>query len=287
MTGSAINKATRRTRPKRRPSSYIGEACMLLLCAIIIFPFYYLLINTFKTAQDATFNPLSLPQVWTIEPYIKAFDKMNFFQSFFNTVFFTVVGTLMIILFGSMSAYACARRNTRYTKLITMYFLFGFAVPSQTTLLPLFTLMRTFGLTNSYLGMILLYSSGCTFAFFMYLGFIKTVPYELEEAAIIDGCSVPRIFWQVTFPLLQPTTLTVGIFQAIWIWNDFINANIFLSRKSMRTLVLEVFNGMGQFRNDWSLMLTIMVIVLAPIVIFYIFTQRYIIDGMVAGAVKG
>lgn len=277
----------RASAPHRSLASYLGEVFMLLMCAAVIFPFYYLIINTFKTAKDATFNPLSLPQVWTLEAYVKAFDKMNFFQSLFNTVFFTASGTLLIIVLGSMAAYACARRNTRYTRLITLYFLFGFAVPSQTTLLPLFTLMRAFGLTNSYLGMVLLYSSGCTFAFFMYLGFIKTVPYELEEAAIIDGCSVPRIFWQVTFPLLQPTTLTVGIFQAIWIWNDFINANIFLSRKNMRTLVLEVFNGMGQFRNDWSLMLTIMVIVLAPIVAFYIFTQRYIIDGMVAGAVKG
>lgn len=276
------------TVKKKNIKSLVSEIFMLGICAIFFIPFYYLLINTFKPAREATVSPLSVPfQSFTLELYQKAFDTINFWSSFRNSIFITIVSVIIIIVIGSMASYAISRRKNRLTKFLFFYFLIGFMVPVQTTLIPLFNLMSFLKLQNSIAGMIVLYSSWCNFAMFMYQGFLGGVPRDLEEAALIDGANLWKLYWHIVFPLLKPVTTTIVIFDVMWIWNDFMLPYLFISSSDKFTLIMEVYKGVGQFSNNWTVMLCTMVIVLIPITVFYIAMQKQIIAGITSGAVKG
>ncbi len=278
----------RRKNIYARPvTSYLFEAGMLCVCVVFMVPFYYLVVNTFKTAEEASANPLSLPGTFYLGNYQRAFAGMNFGRSLSNTVTVTLCSTILIILFGSMAAYAIERRKNRLTKFCFFYFLIGFMIPVQSIVIPLFLVMQTLHLQDSILGLIVLYTSWCNFAMFMYRGFLSGVPEELEEAARIDGCTVWKTFWHIVFPLLKPITATIVIFDVMTIWNDFLFPFLFTSSSRNGTLIMEVYKGVGEFSNDWARMMATMVIVLIPIVIFYVFMQKYIVAGVTSGAVKG
>lgn len=273
---------------KKKKTARIGEILMLCLCVIFFIPFYYLLVNTFKQPQDATMSPMSLPiKNFTLDLYKQAFESINFLSSLKNSVIITVVSVCIIIIIGSMASYAINRHQNKLTKFLFFYFLVGFMVPAQTTMIPLFNLMSKLGLQNSVAGMIILYSSWCNFALFMYQGFLGGVPKDLEEAARIDGANLWQLFWKIVFPLLKPVTTTIAIFDVMWIWNDFMMPYLFISSSDKFTLIMEVYKGVGQFSNNWTVMLCTMVIVLLPIAVFYIAMQRHIIEGITSGAVKG
>lgn len=273
---------------KRKLSSYICELIMLGVAAIFFIPFYYLLVNTLKSPQDATLSPMSLPvKNFTLDLYKQALDSINFFSSLRNSVVITVISVCVIIIIGSMASYAINRHKNKLTRFLYFYFLIGFMVPAQTTLIPLFNLMSGLHLQNSVIGMIVLYSSWCNFAMFMYQGFLGGIPKDLEEAALIDGANLWELFWHIVFPLLKPVTTTIVIFDVMWIWNDFMMPYLFISSSDKFTLIMEVYKGVGQFSNNWTVMLCTMVIVLLPITVFYIFMQKNIIAGITSGAVKG
>lgn len=273
---------------KRSWQGYLGEAAMLGVCVVFFIPFYYLLVNTFKPAKDATLSPLSVPiRNFTLDLYRQALDTINFWGSFRNSLVITGVSVAVIVVIGSMAAYAIVRRKNKLTRVLFIYFLLGFMVPAQTTLIPLFNLMSSLHLQNSVFGMIVLYSSWCNFALFMYQGFLGGVPIDLEEAALIDGANLWKLYWQIVFPLLKPVTTTIIIFDVMWIWNDFMMPYLFISSSDNFTLIMEVYKGVGQFANNWTVMLCTMVIVLIPIVIFYLLMQKHIIGGITSGAVKG
>lgn len=273
---------------KRSIGGYIGEILMLAVCAVFFIPFYYLLVNTFKDARSATLSPLSLPfKELTLDLYKEALSTINFWSSFRNSIIITVVSVAIIIVIGSMASYAINRHQNKLTKFLFIYFLIGFMVPVQTTLIPLFNLISSLKLQNSVIGMIVLYSSWCNFAMFMYQGFLGGVPKDLEEAALIDGAGLWKMYWHIVFPLLKPVTTTIIIFDVMWIWNDFMMPYLFISSSSKFTLIMEVYKGVGQFSNNWTVMLCTMVIVLIPITVFYLFMQKNIIAGITSGAVKG
>ena len=273
---------------KKKKTARIGEILMLCLCVIFFIPFYYLLVNTFKQPQDATMSPMSLPiKNFTLDLYKQAFESINFLSSLKNSVIITVVSVCIIIIIGSMASYAINRHQNKLTKFLFLYFLVGFMVPAQTTMIPLFNLMSKLGLQNSVVGMIILYSSWCNFALFMYQGFLGGVPKDLEEAARIDGANLWQLFWKIVFPLLKPVTTTIVIFDVMWIWNDFMMPYLFISSSDKFTLIMEVYKGVGQFSNNWTVMLCTMVIVLLPIAVFYIAMQKHFIEGITSGAVKG
>lgn len=264
-----------------------SELAMLVLCIIILIPFYYLVVNTFKTPQEMSGAPLALPKSVTFENYAKAFSNMDFVRSFTNSLLITVISVTLIVLLGAMAAYPIARRKHKIYKGILVYFLLGYMVPAQTIMIPLYLLLQKLHLLNNIAGLILVYSSWCNFAMFLYQGFFKGLPMDIEEAAMIDGCDPWKCFWLVVFPLLKPITTTIIIFEVMWVWNDFLYPYLFLSSNKSFTLVMQVYKGVGQFSNDWSMMLCTMVLVLVPVVIFYLIMQKHIVAGITSGAVKG
>lgn len=268
-------------------ATLVTEIVMLGVCALFFIPIYYLIVSTFKTQATIVASPLALPTSLSLGNYVRALDSFNFWRSFGNSLLITSFSIVFIVIFGSMAAYALARRNNLFMKLLNGYFLIGFLVPLQTTMLPLFLIMKFLGLINTYQGMIFLHSNGAVFALFLYSGFIRFMSRDLEEAAFVDGAGLFRTFWQIVFPLLRPITATIVIFNVIWIWNDFLLTYLFLSSTSKATLTLQVYNGVGQYFTDWSIMMPILVLAMLPMVIFYLFMQRHIIGGLTAGSLKG
>lgn len=264
-----------------------AEVIMILIAMGFVIPIYYLVVSTFKGQQEIMEHPLALPSAFTLENYGRALDTMDFWRNFGNSMLITVASVFVIVVCGSMAAYSICRHQSKFSKFMNVFFLLGFMVPAQATMLPLFTVMKNLHLVNTYQGMILLHSNQCVFAYLMYRGFIQTVPKELEEAAKIDGCNMWQTFWHITFPLLKPITTTIVIFNVMWIWNDFMLTYLFLNSSSKATLVMQVYNGIGMFSNDWSLMMPALVIALLPMVIFYLFMQKNIVAGVAAGSVKG
>jgi ABC-type sugar transport system, permease component len=269
--------------------TFIAEILMIVICIIFIIPVYYLVVSTFKTQNEIVNDPLKLPTALHWDNYARALSTMNFTRNISNSIIITIPAVILIVIFGSMAAYAIARRknSNKFIKFLDSYFLLGFMIPLQTTMIPLFLIMRNFHLINTLYGLIFLHSNGCIFACFLYKGFIKAMPVDIEEAAKIDGASVYRTFWQIVFPLLKPITATLVVFNVMWIWNDFILTYLFISSTNKSTLIMQVYNGLGLYMNDWSVMMPSLVIALFPMVIFYLLMQKKIVGGIAVGSLKG
>lgn len=266
---------------------WILDILMLPAGLIVFFPFYLIVINTFKTMQDATRNPIGLPKKWILTNYVQVFEETSILRSFGNSLTITFFSVVLIVLIGAMAAYPVVFNANRVTRFAMLYLLAGFMIPFQATLIPLFQLMSGLNLIDKLYGLITLYMNGSVFVFFLMMGYMRTIPRELSEAAVIDGCSIWGIFWRIIFPLLKPISITCVIFQTMWIWNDFLAPMLFLNSSSKSTLVLQIYRAKGEFTVHWPMFMTLTVITLVPIFLFFIFMQKHIVKGIAAGAIKG
>lgn len=263
------------------------DLLMLPVGLITFFPFYLIIVNTLKTPAETAMNPISLPKTLNFDNYERVFNEVPLLQSFGNSLLITIISVLLMVLIGAMAAYPIVFNPGKMNRIIMGYLLAGFLIPFQTTLIPLFELMTKFQLIDKMYGLMVVYMGGSVFVFFLMMGYMRTIPKELPEAAVIDGCSVWGIFWRIIFPLLKPITVTAIIYQTMWVWNDFLAPMLFLNSSDNATLVLQVYKAKGEFAVDWPLFMTLTVIVLIPIFIFFILMQKQIVKGIVGGAVKG
>jgi raffinose/stachyose/melibiose transport system permease protein len=267
--------------------SWLLDLLMLPAGIVAFFPFYLIIVNTFKTMQETARNPIALPSKWIFTNYIEVFEETAVLRSFGNTLTITFFSVVLIVLIGAMGAYPVVFNPNRITRAAMLYLLAGFMIPFQATLIPLFQLMSDLRLIDKHYGLILLYTSGSVFVFFLMMGYMRTIPRDLPEAAVIDGCSVWGIFWRIILPLLKPITITSVIFETMWIWNDFLAPMLFLNSSSKSTLVLQIYKAKGEFNVQWPMFMTLTVITLIPIFIFFLLMQKHIVKGIAAGAVKG
>ena len=220
--------------------------------------------------------------------FVKGIEKTNFFAAFGNSVIITVGSVAVIIFCTSMCAWFITRVHNKFTMALYMLCLFSMIVPFQMVMFPLSKLANMMHLSNP-IGIILVYLGfGAGLAVFMFCGFVKSIPLEIEEAAMIDGCTPIQTFFQVVFPIMKPTVITVAILQAMWIWNDYLLPYLVLDLKKYKTIpiVIQYLKG-GYGAVDWGTMMAMLVLAIIPIIIFYGICQKYIIEGVVAGAVKG
>lgn len=254
----------------------------------MVIPIYYLFITTFKSPADATLNPLSLPKEWNFTGYINAWNAMNYPRVFMNNLIITVSTVLGAVLFAAMAAYTFVRRPTRLNNIAFYFILVGIMIPFQVATIPLFKLIGKLGLIDNPLSVILVSMFAMiSFNIFLIKNFLGSVPIELEESASIDGCGVAGTFFRVTLPLMLPVLATVGILNTLTSWNDFFTPLLFLQSREKAVILLEVYRNIGKFSIDWTTFFPMMVLGIAPLLMFYVFMQRYIISGIVTGAVKG
>ena len=272
---------------KRKLCSIAGQIVLILVTILMLSPIVYMVLNSLKPYSQMLKEPWALPETLFLDNYIKAFNQMEFFQSLFNSVFITGASVAIIVILGALAAYPIARFRNRLTGFLGIYFLVGYMVPTQVLIVQIFSIMKKLNLINTRSGMIIVYAASVSFSIFMDQGFIRSLPIDMEESALMDGARPWQLFWKVVFPLLKPATATLVIFQTMWIWNDFTLSSLFLSSRENLTLILELQQCIGAFQLDWSVMLAIMCIVMLPMVIFYLAMQKQIIAGMTSGAVKG
>lgn len=269
---------------KTSPRAVITSLIMIPLAGIIGLPFYYVVVNTFKTQAETATAPLALPDSINLDNYIQVFASVPVAQAFFNTLYVTVVSILLMLIVGSMAAFSVVLKAS---KLVSVLLVIAFLVPGQVTLIPLYRFLSEIHLVDSLEGLIALYSAGSVFCYFLIVAYLRSIPTELFEAARIDGASPWQIYRQIALPLIRPILITVGVFETMWVWNDFLTPVVFISSTEKQTLVLQVYKAVGQFSTDWPMFLTLSVVVLFPMVVFFIVMQRWIVSGLVAGSVKG
>lgn len=260
---------------------------LTIVLVLYIVPFMFVLFNSFKTRKDIILNPLALPKSINFDNYISAFDKMGYMHAFTNSLIVTFFSVMLIIIFSSMTAYFLVRKRTKYTQIMFFILVASMIIPFQGIMIPLVKIYGSIGMLNNKWALIYMYIGfGAALAVFMYHGFIKSIPIELEEAAMIDGCTRFQIFWKIVFPLLKPTTMTIAILDVLWIWNDFLLPSLVLIKATERTLPLSTYYFYGTYTVDYGLSMAGLILTIIPVIIVYLFMQKSIINGVLQGSIK-
>lgn len=256
-----------------------------LITLVFLIPLWMVFINAFKVKQEARFFGLSLPGVWTWENFEIVFEQGGVLRAFFNSLIVSAGSVLIVLSVSCLAAYAISRSKRKWARNAYYLFLCGLVIP--VAFIPTFLILDTLNLFNTYIGLILVSATyGLPMSIFLYAGFIKSIPRELDEAAIQDGCSPLQLVFRVIFPLMKPITVTLFIFNFIGCWND-IQVPLYFSNTEKWNLLLTVYNFYGTYGSSWNLIFADIVLTVAPLLILYVFCQKYIISGMTAGAVKG
>lgn len=268
--------------------AYIGLTLVFLL---YMFPFIFILINAFKTKKEIIKTPLKLlsDAGFNFDNFIKAYEKMDFTKAFTNSMFVTVSSTVIVITLAAMTAYYFVRINNKISKVFFALMVASMIIPFQAIMIPLVSIYGAkLGMLNSRVTLIFMHVGfSISMSVFIFHGFIKSnIPIALEEAAYIDGCTRTKTFFKIIFPLLKPTTATLVILNVLAFWNDFLLPSLVLTKEKLLTLPLSTYKFYGTYSADLGTIMAALVLTVAPILVLYVFLQKYIISGVVSGAVK-
>lgn len=274
---------------KKRIQLLLLELLMAFIALIYIYPIFLMFINSVKPFGEVVSDVIALPTKLALENYTYVIEKMNYGRLFFNNFTITTIGIAGIVLFSSLSAYILNRRKSKYTQLVHIIIITPMLIPFQTIMITLLKVMNVVHLSGSTWGLGIQYwGFGIPMATFIYYNFMQTIPVELDESASIDGASTLRTYVSVIFPLLKSVSATIIVLNVMWIWNDFLLPLLMVnSSAQIKTLVLSAYTFVGQYNTQWHYAMTSMVLAVLPSIIIFILLQRYIVDGVVAGAVKG
>jgi len=272
----------------RKIGKIVTAVILWMLLAIYVFPFFMVVIDSLKSNAEIMLNPIALPVHITFDNYKTSFQIMNYPSAFINTLLITFVSVALIILFSSMTAYYLARHKGKLNNVIFIMFILAMLVPFQAIMIPLVSIYGGLGILSNTPTLIYMYIGfGAAMGIFIFHGFIKSsVPISLEEAANIDGCNRPQTFFLIVLPILKPVISTVVVLDVLWVWNDYLLPSLILTKPGQLTLPLSVFAFSGEMSVNFGPLIAALVMTIVPILIIYIFLQKYIIDGVTAGAIK-
>lgn len=257
-----------------------------LIALIFFFPVLMAIINSFKTRGEILASAIALPSAPTFANYAAVIEATDFIKVFFNSCLVTGGGIVLNLLVSALAGYALARWRSKWANILTLLFLSSMFVPFHTIMIALLTTARDLKLTGHIWGLILIYCGlQCPIPIFLIKGFVHSVPRELEEAAMIDGCGTFRLFLSIVLPMLKPILATVSVLNVLWIWNDYLLPYLILGKPL--TIPLSQMYFYGQYNQQWHLIMAGFVVSTIPVVIFFLFMQKYIINGIASGAVKG
>lgn len=269
-------------------STLLLEVFAIALALLFLSPLYFIINNSFKSFADILMNPAGLAVNGTFNNYIKAWGIINFPRSFGNSLIITILSNIGIIVISSMASYRLLRYPTKFNKFLLGLFIAAMVIPFQSIMIPLVKVTGLLNFTNTRLGLIICYFGfGVSLPIFLYHGFMKSVPRSIEESAIVDGCTAYGVFFRIVLPLLKPMSATILILNTLWIWNDFLLPSLILHKKELKTIPLAINAFFAQYTKQWDLALAALVLAILPIIVFFLSLQKYIIQGIVAGSVKG
>lgn len=277
---------------KRNVWDILSMIVLVVLFFVFITPIFFVILNSFKGRLYISDNPFAFPtgEMYAgFTNYLEGIKKTGFFQAFGVSLFITVTSVVVIVLFTAMTAWYLVRVKTKYTSLLYFSFVFSMIVPFQMIMFTMSKMADLLSLNNP-VGMVVLYLGfGSGLSVFMLCGFIKAIPLEIEEASMMDGCGPVKTFFFVVLPMLKPTAITVAILNAMWIWNDYLLPYLVIGVSTdYKTIPVVVQYLMGSYgAKDYGALMALLVLAIIPIIIFYFSCQKHIIQGVVAGAVKG
>ncbi len=273
-------------RSKRYAGSLKSAALYIMLFAFL-FPFLLVMMNSFKKTQYFVENPLALPTSFNLDNYLNAYENMNFLKSFMNSLLITVVAVLLILLFASMTGYLFVRFKWKVNGVLFFLMLASMTLPFQVLMIPLVMLYGNMGLLNMKSTLLFMYMGfGIPFGVFTFHGFIKGIPYELEESAFIEGSSRLRTFFQIIVPLLRPVMMTLIVLDVLWIWNDYLLPSLVLLSPEHKTLPLSTYSFFSSYSVDYGPLMAGLVMTVIPVLVLYLLLQNHIIKGVTQGALK-
>lgn len=273
---------------KQTTSSLILTIITSIIAILYLYPLFLVIINSFKTFSEITSNVISLPSSLSFDNFVKAFTIMQYPRYFLNTFIATSIGVTGVVVLSSLAGFKLSRTKTRYSWIMFIILIAPMMIPFHSFMIALVKIAKGLKLTGSPAGLGVLYwGLGSPLALFLYHGFVKSIPQELDDCSLIDGASPLRAFVQIIFPLLQPVTVSVIVINAMWMWNDFLLPLLILSgSKKALTLQLATYNFFGMYKIDWNFAMAGVLLTLAPAILLYLSLQKHIIKGMTAGAVK-
>lgn len=274
---------------KRYRGSWMAAEVLLILGGLVfLVPFYFLIANSVKSFGEILTDAAGWPELFQWANYAEAWNKTSFPNAFGNSLLVTVASNLLLVLLCSMAAYRMARVPSRFNRLLYTAFVAAMVIPFQAIMIPLVKVTSLYGMMNSIWGLVICYLGfGAPLTVFMLHGFVKSVPIDIEEAARVDGCSPFGTFFRIILPLMQPIAVTVVILNTLWIWNDYLMPSLILQKPELYTIPIETFAFFGQYTKQWNLALPALILGIAPVVIFFLVMQKYIIEGIAQGSVKG
>jgi raffinose/stachyose/melibiose transport system permease protein len=269
---------------------WLRPLAALLIGALFFVPLYVVLVNVVKVGPKISTDPMALPIPPTLDSLIRVMSRRDklFWVSLTNSVLITTVSVLVLTVLSAMLGHYLARSTSRWTKAATLLLLSGLMIPPQVILLPITEVLDTFGLMTTIQGLVL-FNVGyyIPFGVFVFSGFMRQIPRELEEQAAIDGANRFQTFWRIVFPLLRPASASVMIFLGVWIWNDFLNPLIILGPGKGTTITTGIYRAIGQYQADFGQVFALMFLATMPVLIFYLALQRNFVKGLTGGATKG
>ncbi|WP_036612676.1 carbohydrate ABC transporter permease [Paenibacillus sp. FSL P4-0176] len=272
----------------QRLNSYLIRVLLILGSLVAMLPIYMAVVNSFKTQGEMFQSFLALPTTLHWENYSDAFNKINLLGSSMNSAIVSFLGIGGIVFCASLAGYKLSRTSGRLSNLIFFLFVASMLVPFHSIMIPLTRVAKGMGVQGSTYGLALIYIGlGVNMAIFLYHGFVKSIPRELEESAQMDGCNEFQTFFQIIFPLLLPITVTIAILDFLWIWNDFLLPLLMLTDVNRYTLILSTNMLFGEYNKEWPLILSSLVLTAIPVILIYAFFQKFIMEGIAEGAVKG
>ena len=272
-----------------REKMHIGSHVVLIFWTfLVLFPLWTMVVNSFKFKFDIYTDPFGLPKKWNFESYASVITDGDFFLYFRNSLFVTLGSIFLVLLFGAMASYALVNWKHKASRFLYLFFIAGMMLPIKIGSIRLLQLIKGMGLLNTLWGLFPVYTAmGLPIAVFVLTEFIRHIPAELTEAAVIDGATRNKVFTIVVLPLLRPALATVAIYNLIPFWNDLWFPLIFINNDAHKTLLLGVTRLFGQYMTDWSRILAVLTLSAIPVLVLYLTMSKNFIRGLTAGAVKG
>ncbi len=273
-------------RKKQIVQSVFKNIFAWICSMMVIIPLALIVLNSFKTSSEALTMSLSLPKTWVFTNFIEVIEKGKLVQSFFNSLLYAGGATVICLFVSSMAAYVFSRRRSKGMNALYMFVVLGMVIPIN--YVTLMRVMQVTQLNNTRLGIILLYvAMQIPFTVFLTYGFVSKIPVELDEAAVLDGCSPLQLYFRIIVPMLKPAIVTAGVLCFLNCWNEFMMPLYFLNSSDAWPMTLAVYNFFGMYEMNWNLICADVLLTCAPVIIVYLTCQKYIVGGQTAGAVKG
>lgn len=270
-----------------RVQQTIKYVILLFFTFLVLYPVFLMITSSFKTKMEIMTEPLGLPHSFSFDNYIEVWNKVKFSSYFLNSLLVSALSVFLILFISSLAAFYLTRYNYRWNKFLLLFFMFGLMVPMKLAITPLYMMMLNLGLLDTHLSLVILYIAGnVSFALFVFYGFFRTLPSELDQSARIDGCNGFQVYMRITLPLMRPTIATVGIVTLIGVWNDFFYPLVFLKSTELNTIPLGLLSLFGEYDTEWNLLFCGLTIASLPMLLAFTVASKQFIEGLTAGGVK-